>query len=104
MSETIYREGRIAFHHKHDGRSTHDIFVAPNFTANHYEHNDGVIISGVALTGALHEITHDDAGTMLHFACALGGTFTVTLRGVAPEALCDAVEAARLQTVEPADV
>ena len=105
MTEAIYRHGRIAFHHKNDAHAEHDIFVSPNFTAAHYTHDTAnVVISTVTLNTTLNEITCDGDNTVLHFESVVGGTFTITLPNTTPEALCDAVEAARLQAVKASAV
>lgn len=92
---------RFASYESREG-AKHDIFVTPHATLSHYTHPDFDLGSTLAhISEALAQITVDHNGSaVLVFGSADGQQVKVTLHGTSPEALCDAVEAARLQEVE----
>jgi hypothetical protein len=103
MTEINYSHdrSRYAFQESREG-AKHDILVTPHATLSHYTRPDfdhGSTL--VHVTEALAQITVDHNGNaVLVFDAKDGGQLKVTLHTVTPEALCDAVEAARLQEVQ----
>ena len=99
MQETRFNNGRDSFAYIERSDGTHAIMLTKNITTSHYV-AETLDITGVTTDSKLLHIEEEDGGTVLNFACANGGEFRIVLRSVAPEALCDAVEAARLQEVD----
>lgn len=107
MTEINYSHdrSRYSFTENREG-AKHDILVTPHATVSHYTHpkfGNGSTMVNISETLAEIKAGHNGYAVLV-FACADGGQLQIFLKDTTPEALCDAVEAARLQTVEPADV
>lgn len=91
---------RYSFSENYEG-AKHDILITPHATLSHYRHPDlGLGSTMVYVSEALVEIKADHNGNaVLVFAGADGGKLQIFLKGTTPEAVCDAVESARLQQV-----
>lgn len=99
MTEIKFDTGTDHFSHT-DRNAKHTILLTKYVTTSHYV--CGVYDNtSVTIKNELMDISHSDAvGTMLRFVAEDGQQVTLVLSNVAPEQLCDAVEAARLQEVD----
>jgi hypothetical protein len=98
MTEMKFDTGRNHFAYI-DRNAKHTILITQHATTSHYvsELSD---LTTVTIKNELTHITHSALGTMLHFRAEDGEQVTLVLSSVAPEQLCDAVEAARLQRID----